>query len=55
MPLTQIAEAGSLSVSQRYGAADPYQCQNFTDPQHWLFVTFVISYRIFVSLVEKPC
>jgi hypothetical protein len=26
--------AGSGSVSQRYGSADPYPYQNATDPQH---------------------
>jgi hypothetical protein len=28
--------AGSGSISQRYGSADPDPYQNFMDPQHWL-------------------
>ncbi len=34
--LTKIA--GSWSISQRYGSADPDPCQNFMDPQHLFIV-----------------
>ncbi len=34
-PLTK--KAGSGSVSQLYGSADPDPCQKFTDPQQWWF------------------
>jgi hypothetical protein len=56
--LTKIAGAGagSGSVSQRwYGSADPYPYQNFTDPQHWLFVTFIISCDIMFMSISIFC
>jgi hypothetical protein len=30
------SEAGSGSISQRYGSGDPDPQQNVTDPKHWL-------------------
>ncbi len=39
--VTKIAGsgAGSKSVSQRHGSVYPDPYQNFTDPQHWLYLS----------------
>ncbi len=37
-PLTKIA--GSGSISQRYGSADPDPYQNVKDPQYWFLASF---------------
>ncbi len=38
LKVTDEKIAGSGSISQRYGSADPDPYQNFMHPQHWLKV-----------------